>query len=417
MQKLISVFVALLVFGCISDQYKEPSANLTDEDLLNYAKSFNESKESMVFDNFILGYHQGVPVRAWFPCSDICPDYTVMVLHYNISIEECESINGSVTTLYIPVGIAASMKDFCVPKVLTDNGFYVPNNITNAVNQSPFFYVDYKNDDELKQLRGQLKEFGGCNVYNKEYAYTYPYYLNKIGRLGRGTFDMGSNCTAHELWKTQDPELIRHWFAQTLVENADITGVTDPNVLLNFTIKNWYGADEIRIDISTGPQKIAGYDSNLGGISGVIYLSTYNGTEYYSGYFYGSNYPEPNVSIQPRISLAEAKVALIEQYQAITCPNAWCCHSSIAGPQCYSLNETLNNMLTEKDLLTEDEEQSGTATWPKSTLKILVQENDLTKRFEYKLVWDIWLKRNCENNAYVDAITGELLSVNDYCMY
>lgn len=413
MQKLISVLVLLLVFGCISDQYKEPSsANLTDEDLLNYAKSFNESKESMVFDNFILGYHQGVPVRAWFPCSDICPDYTVMVLHYNISIEECESINGSVTSLYIPVGIGASMEDFCVPKVLTDNGFYVPKNPKNnttPVNRSPFFYVDYKNDDELKQLRGQLKEFGSCNVYNKEYDYTYPYYLNKIGRLQRGNFDIGSNCTAYELWKTRDPKILMQWFAQTLVDNVDITGVKDPNIPLNFTIKNWYGPDEVRIDISTGPQKIAGYDSNLGGISGVIYLSTYNGTEHYSGYFYGSIYPDSNVSVQPQISLSEAKAALIKQYnERQECSKPSSTGEMAPPPRCDPLNESF--------LLTELEEPES-VSMPNSTLKVIVQENDLTQRLEYRLVWDIWIKRNCENNAHVDAITGELLSVNDYCMY
>ncbi|MFH1520540.1 MAG: hypothetical protein ABID61_02765 [Candidatus Micrarchaeota archaeon] len=139
MQKIISVLVVILLFGCINNPYKEPtlvnltninnsnneSSQLTDNDILEYAQTFNENKESMVFNDFILGYHQGVPVRAWFPCSDICPDYTVVVLHYNASIEECGSINGSVTSLYIPVGIGASKEDFCVPKVLTDNGFYV----------------------------------------------------------------------------------------------------------------------------------------------------------------------------------------------------------------------------------------------------------------------------------------------------
>ncbi len=129
-KRLSSVLIIGLIFliGCTNNPEKIGPVELTNDDILEYAQSLNSSKElmEMVGEDFILGNHNGVPVRAWFPCSDICPDYTVMVIQYNISIEECESVNGSVTTMMIPMSITAYEKDFCVPKVLTDNAIYVP---------------------------------------------------------------------------------------------------------------------------------------------------------------------------------------------------------------------------------------------------------------------------------------------------
>ncbi len=96
---------------------------LTDKEILDYAKtSFNQSE--MMFKDFILGYHNGIPVRAWFPCSDICPDYTTKIIHYNVSINQCKEIGGSIAIIYVPVGIASSREEFCVPTVLTDNQVY-----------------------------------------------------------------------------------------------------------------------------------------------------------------------------------------------------------------------------------------------------------------------------------------------------
>ncbi|MBN2014055.1 MAG: hypothetical protein JW778_02645 [Candidatus Altiarchaeota archaeon] len=96
---------------------------LSDEGLLRYARSsFN--KEEMIFEDYIIGYHNGVPVRVSFPCSDVCPQYTVRVIRYNVSLSDCISVGGEIRSIYVPVGIGAMAEEFCFPQVIVDNNIY-----------------------------------------------------------------------------------------------------------------------------------------------------------------------------------------------------------------------------------------------------------------------------------------------------
>ena len=70
----------------------------------------------------MLGLLNDSPVVADYICSDVCPDYTVRVIHYELSEgQTCNSVGGVEKALRIPVAIAATDKVFCFPRVLVDN--------------------------------------------------------------------------------------------------------------------------------------------------------------------------------------------------------------------------------------------------------------------------------------------------------
>ena len=49
----------------------------------------------MMGKRITLGRHHGVPVVVEFPCSDICPQYTTQIIHYDIAPgAACEAAGG-----------------------------------------------------------------------------------------------------------------------------------------------------------------------------------------------------------------------------------------------------------------------------------------------------------------------------------
>ena len=95
---------------------------LSDADLVAYAaKPFD--KQAMMERHVAVGLHHGVPVVADFPCSDVCPDYTVRIIHYDVTPgEACAKAGGVTQARLVPYSIAVIEKDFCVPKVLAERG-------------------------------------------------------------------------------------------------------------------------------------------------------------------------------------------------------------------------------------------------------------------------------------------------------
>jgi hypothetical protein len=118
---LAAVFVALVLYLIFSKP--APSNSLSDRQLLEYANSSFNSSE-MMFKDFILGYHKGVPVEVSFPCSDVCPQYTMRIIRYNVSLSDCVSVGGEVKAIYVPIAIGVLPKEFCFPKVIVDAGVY-----------------------------------------------------------------------------------------------------------------------------------------------------------------------------------------------------------------------------------------------------------------------------------------------------
>jgi hypothetical protein len=95
-----------------------PVRELSDADLVAYAaRPFD--KGAMMFKRVALGMHHGALVVADFPCGDLCPNYTVRIIHYDAAPGPvCARAGGVVVTRSVPVSIAVTSQSFCVPAVL-----------------------------------------------------------------------------------------------------------------------------------------------------------------------------------------------------------------------------------------------------------------------------------------------------------
>ena len=94
---------------------------ISDEFLMEYA-SMEYDKAAHGEKRQSLGLLNGIEVLVDFVCSDICPDYTVRIIHFNVEPgADCTEVGGIERTVIVPVHIAAAPKPFCFPKVLSDN--------------------------------------------------------------------------------------------------------------------------------------------------------------------------------------------------------------------------------------------------------------------------------------------------------
>ena len=66
-----------------------------------------------------LGNYQGIPVVAEHPCSDVCPQYTIRIIHYQLPADvSCASVGGVEEKVLVPIAITVLPKTFCVPEPL-----------------------------------------------------------------------------------------------------------------------------------------------------------------------------------------------------------------------------------------------------------------------------------------------------------
>jgi hypothetical protein len=72
-----------------------------------------------------LGRYRGVPVVAEHPCSDVCPQYTVRIIHYRLPPEAtCASVGGVEKEVLVPIAITVRSKTFCIPEPLVASEQY-----------------------------------------------------------------------------------------------------------------------------------------------------------------------------------------------------------------------------------------------------------------------------------------------------
>jgi hypothetical protein len=117
---LLAVIVIIAVSGCKDIEGKKI---LSDSDLLKYANSsFNKGK--MMGKDIILGYHKGTPVRVTFPCSDVCPNYTIRIVRYDVNLSECQEAGGEIKSIAVPFGIGVKLEEFCFPEIIVSNNIY-----------------------------------------------------------------------------------------------------------------------------------------------------------------------------------------------------------------------------------------------------------------------------------------------------
>jgi hypothetical protein len=71
-----------------------------------------------MFQYGVVGLNHGVEVVADFPCSDLCPSYTVRMIHYDVPQERCAEAGGVKVSLTVPHGIGVVQRGVCVPTAL-----------------------------------------------------------------------------------------------------------------------------------------------------------------------------------------------------------------------------------------------------------------------------------------------------------
>lgn len=72
-----------------------------------------------------VGSYRGVPVVAEHPCADVCPQYTVRIIHYQLPPDaSCASAGGVEKQVLVPIAITVRSKTFCVPEPLVASGAY-----------------------------------------------------------------------------------------------------------------------------------------------------------------------------------------------------------------------------------------------------------------------------------------------------
>lgn len=90
---------------------------VSDSDLISRAEAVLASKEAPA--DRILGIHHGLPVLIDIRCGDVCPAYTVRILHYPGQAEAaCAQTGGDIATVDVPKSITYGPEKFCIPHIL-----------------------------------------------------------------------------------------------------------------------------------------------------------------------------------------------------------------------------------------------------------------------------------------------------------
>jgi hypothetical protein len=72
-----------------------------------------------------VGRYRGMPVIAEHPCADVCPQYTVRIIHYRLPPSvSCASVGGVEKEVLVPFAITVRSETVCVPDALVASGLY-----------------------------------------------------------------------------------------------------------------------------------------------------------------------------------------------------------------------------------------------------------------------------------------------------
>lgn len=82
-------------------------------------------KAALMHTTVEVGRYRNMPVVADHPCSDVCPQYTVRIIHFRLPADaSCASVGGVEKQVLVPIAIAVRSKTFCVPEPLVASGAY-----------------------------------------------------------------------------------------------------------------------------------------------------------------------------------------------------------------------------------------------------------------------------------------------------
>ena len=107
--------VAFLMMGCL-----QKAAVINDDWLMDYASRPYEKK--FIKEDEILGRLNGTPVIVEYVCSDVCPDYMVRIIRYDVETgTPCAKAGGREKAIRLPISIVSKLQNFCFPPVLVEN--------------------------------------------------------------------------------------------------------------------------------------------------------------------------------------------------------------------------------------------------------------------------------------------------------
>jgi hypothetical protein len=114
---LATIFSTLLASGAAA---ADAPKILSDKELVAIAAQFNLPIDKWPnTPHGVVGLHHGTRVTLDTRCSDICPDYTTTVIHYDVQTgRQCRQAHGVDTVVFMPISIASMPVHYCVPRVL-----------------------------------------------------------------------------------------------------------------------------------------------------------------------------------------------------------------------------------------------------------------------------------------------------------
>lgn len=119
------IFPVLLAVALVAAA-KYPRDTLSDDALVKYAKPLHGSRDFAAYPKSgVIGVHHGTNVVVEVRCSDVCPDYTRLVIHYDAAPgPDCRAAGGREADVLMPFAIAVRNEKFCVPAILVGEKLY-----------------------------------------------------------------------------------------------------------------------------------------------------------------------------------------------------------------------------------------------------------------------------------------------------
>jgi len=96
-------------------------AELSDNSLITLARSPAIASIDGPY-RVVLGLHHQTEVVADYICSDVCPEYTVRVIHYSVQPgADCDRIGGKSVVTPVPFMLGQLPTPYCVPAILVND--------------------------------------------------------------------------------------------------------------------------------------------------------------------------------------------------------------------------------------------------------------------------------------------------------
>lgn len=116
---LSSLIISLMALAsCVSAPTNENT--MTDAQLVHLAKQ-TDRKPVEGEPNLVVGVHNGTKVIEEFHCSDLCPQNTVRIVHYDVAAgPTCDAIGGVTKSILVPIAITVMPREYCFPNVIAE---------------------------------------------------------------------------------------------------------------------------------------------------------------------------------------------------------------------------------------------------------------------------------------------------------